>query len=256
MAENLEGSTDLSPLTLALQVAQQTRNGVSQEEISNSIGRLCMAEGMTEEDAQNRVREAISTAERVQIAFNPTPSSGFSPLNQPMEDAPPTWLQTLLAALPQVQPAGTALTQRKRLPDPKRFGGERKEYLGWYINMVAKLSTDSKDFPTDQDVCNYIFSRTEAIANRILTPYMQARVLDKAYTQSGLWQFMDASFKDQFAPERAQDKLTHMKQGRRSVRDYQSDFEEQCLLAGYEVPDQMKLTLFRNGLTVELQTLL
>ena len=47
-----------------------------------------------------------------------------------------------------------------------------------------------------------------------------------------------------------------MRQGRRSIREYQVDFEEQYLLAGDTLPEPMKMTLFRKGLDLELQKLL
>jgi hypothetical protein len=64
---------------------------------------------------------------------------------------------------------------------------------------------------------------------------------------------MDSRFKDPYAEERAMNKLNAARQGKRSVREYQQEFEEQLLITGIKLPDLQKKSLFMRGLSLELQ---
>ena len=47
------------------------------------------------------------------------------------------------------------------------------------------------------------------------------------YDITRMWTFLDSCFKDYHVEARARDKITHIKQNKREVREYLYDFEEQ-----------------------------
>jgi len=273
-----EGPTIRPPLDIAHLLGlciQEISTGRTHDEALDGARHWVQEQGYSEPealDAVSRVRETIlllplasrttTTSTPGSPAQNPL-GEGFvkSPLtDQPQEtsapnkslpaEAPPPWLTTLLAAL---NTKGPTKERRKRLPDPQRFNGTRSEYPGWRLAITGKFAADGDDYTTSELYCQYVYSRLEGKARTIATPFMES-CQKSGYDTDRLWTFLDSCFKDHHVETRARDKITHMKQSKREVREYLYDFEEQWLRAGLGDNDMMKMTLFRNGLKDEIQS--
>jgi hypothetical protein len=143
---------EISAVGLAVQIAQLRHDGVSAEEVRDSLQNLCKAQGMDEPSAQGRVQEAFhiwdtintalqrpsmkttpqtaetSTTTEEREAGNPPPSAPTATnTTVTPNEQPPVWLATLLAAI-QPTNAAQAAPGRRRQPDPDMFDGTKKQY--------------------------------------------------------------------------------------------------------------------------------
>ena len=71
-----------------------------------------------------------------------------------------------------------------------------------------------------------------------------------------LWEHLDTQFLDVHRQKRALNKLRHLKQGRRLVRDYVSEFNQLRVESGQEFSKSVLREMFSEGLTTELQRLM
>jgi hypothetical protein len=60
-------------------------------------------------------------------------------------------------------------------------------------------------------------------------------------------------FGDPHKEERARDKLWSMSQGKKNIRSYVMDFQEQLLLSNSNLDEDTKMMIFRKGLSYKLQ---
>jgi len=144
-------------------------------------------------------------------------------------------------------------SQKKRLPDPERFDGERANYPGWKYECEGKLEYDSHLYPTEDAKKRYILSRTKEKANQVLLPWILENQLSAV---EELWEHLDTQFLDVHRQKRALNKLRHLKQGRRLVRDYVSEFNQLRVESGQEFSKSVLREMFSEGLSIELQRLM
>jgi len=143
--------------------------------------------------------------------------------------------------------------QKKRLPDPERFDGSRSNYPGWKYECEGKLQYDLHLFPTEDAKKRYVLSRTRDKANQVLLPWILENRLGSV---EEMWQHMDTQFLDVHQQKRSLNRLRHLKQGRRSVRDYVSEFNQLRVESGQEFSGAILREMFSEGLSVELQRLM
>jgi hypothetical protein len=263
---------DISAVGLAVQIAQLHHDGVSAEEIQSSLQNLCRAQGMDELAAQARVQEAShiwsamstvlqrpepSTTSTPQTTRNHVPVEGETndpPLSVPgpANEQPPAWLATLLAAI-QPTNAAQAAPKRRRQPDPDTFDGTRKQYQVFYQQLTAKVENDKDDFESDKRACDYAFARLKGTAATLTLPYMNQMRASGSWSFDQLLRFFDQMFGDPHKEERARDKLWSMSQGKKNIRSYVMDFQEQLLLSNSNLDEDTKMMIFRKGLSYKLQ---
>jgi hypothetical protein len=161
----------------------------------------------------------------------------------------PAWAVQLLQALHSHQslPQESFESKKPRFPDPDSFDGDRKLYSTFCHKARSKLFNDARYFDTEQSKTFYIFQRLTGQAAHVLLPWVERNI---DCTMQEMWDFMDSRFKDPYTEERAMDKLNAARQGKRSVRKYQQEFEEQLLITGIELPDLQKKSLFMHGLSL------
>jgi hypothetical protein len=150
-------------------------------------------------------------------------------------------------------PAYSEKPSKRRLPDPDRFDGSRSNYPGWKYECEGKLEYDAHLFPTEDAKKRYVLSRTKDKANQSLLPWILENRLSSV---EELWEHMDAQFLDVHQQKRALNKLRHLRQGRRSVRDYVSEFNQLRVELGQEFSKSVLREMFSEGLTTELQRLM
>jgi hypothetical protein len=266
-------ATDTSAVGLAVQMAQLHQSGASAEEIQSSLQNWCQAQGMDESAAQAIVQEAshiwsamstvlqrpgLSTTSTPQItedsmpigeADDPPPSVP-GPANA--NEQPPAWLATLLAAI-QPTNAARAAPRRRRQPDPDMFDGTRKQYQVFYQQLTAKVENDKDDFETDKRACDYAFARLRGTAATLTLPYMNQMRASSSWNFDQLLGFFNQMFGDPHKEERARDKLWSMSQGKKNIRSYVMEFQEQLLLSNSALDEDTKMMIFRKGLSHKLQ---
>jgi hypothetical protein len=146
-----------------------------------------------------------------------------------------------------------AVHQKRKFPDPERFDGNRSGYPGWKYECEGKLEYDQHLYPTDDAKKRYILSRTKEKANQVLLPWI---LENRTSPVEELWEHLDTQFLDVHQQKRALNKLRHLKQGRRSVRDYVSEFNQLRVESGQEFSKPILREMFSEGLNVELQRLM
>jgi len=252
---------DTSAVGLAVQIAQLHQDGAGAEEIQSSLQNLCKAQGMDELAAQARVQDASHIWSTMSTVFHrsvpsttPTPSTTENPVSERTNstEQPPAWLTTLLAAI-QPTNAAQAATKRRRQPDPDMFDGTRKQYQVFYQQLTAKVENDKEDFGSHKRACDYAFARLKGTAATLTLPYMNKMKASDSWDFSQLLGFFDQMFGDPHRAERARDKLWSISQGKRGIRNYVMEFQEQLLLSNSNLDEDTKMMIFRKGLTHKLQ---
>jgi hypothetical protein len=262
---------DTSAVGLAVQIAQLHHDGVSAEEVQSSLQNLCKAQGMDELAAQARVQEAShiwstmsAVLQRPDPVTTSTPQTSMNSVlmegetNNPVPGPananiqPPAWLATLLAAI-QPMNAPQAATKRRRQPDPDMFDGTRKQYQVFHQQLTAKVDNDKDDFGSHKRACDYAFARLKGTAATLTLPYMNKMRASDSWDFDKLLGFFDQMFGDPHKAERARDKLWSMSQGKKNIRNYVMDFQEQLLLSNSSLDEDTKMMIFRKGLSHKLQ---
>jgi hypothetical protein len=222
---------ETSAVGLAVQIAKLHHDGVSVEEIRDSLQNLCRAQGMDEPTAQGRVQEAFHIWNTMSTALQrPSPSttpqttqtstseeemdvgnlppSATTATNTTVNPnkQPPAWLATLLAAI-QPTNAAPAAPKRRRQPDPDMFDGTRKQYQVFYQQLTAKVENDKEDFVSHKTACDYAFARLKGTAATLTLPYMNKMRVSSSWDFNHLLGFFDQMFGDPHKAERARDKL-------------------------------------------------
>jgi len=162
-------------------------------------------------------------------------------------DASPTF-----ATPPSPPPIETSQVpaHKRKFPDPERFDGTRDNYPGWKFECEGKLEYDRSMFPTKDAKIRYVLSRTKDKANQVLLPWV---LENRGGSVAGLWEHMDTQFQDVHQQQRALDKLRHLRQGRRPVRDYVSEFNQLRVESRQEFSPAVARQMFSEGLNEELQ---
>jgi hypothetical protein len=171
---------------------------------------------------------------------------------QPQRPEAPTPNSPSSPAAEFQQSYGLAHT-RRRFPDPERFDGARANYPGWKFECEGKLKYDAHLYPSEDAKIRYILSRTKDKANQVLLPWI---LENKHGLVQELWEHMDTQFQDVHQQKRALNKLRHLKQGRRSTRDYISEFNQLRVESGQEFSKPVLREMFSEGLSIELQRLM
>lgn len=156
---------------------------------------------------------------------------------------------------PPLPPTTTAepTARKNKFPDPERFDGTRENYPGWKFECEGKLEYDGAMFPTEDSKVRYVLSRTKDKANQVLLPWV---LENKERTTVGLWEHMDTHFQDVHQQQRALNKLRHLKQGRRPIRDYVSEFNQLRVESRQTFSPAVAREMFSEGLREELQKLM
>jgi hypothetical protein len=145
------------------------------------------------------------------------------------------------------------ITRKSRLPDPERFDGTREKYASWKYECEGKLECDSALYPDENTKKRYVLSRTTGRANQVLLPWL---VANRDQSVSELWKHLDQRFQDVHQADRAIDKLRHLRQGKRSVRDYAAEFNQLRIQSGLQADARIIREMFSEGLNVKLQKFL
>ena len=258
---------DISAIGLAVKIAKLHKESASDAEIHRSLQTLCVGQGIAEQDAEARLQQAFHIWNAMKEAIgntSPAITPTTTPAEQPLlpdrtsipsttpEQQPPPWLATLLTAM-QSTSLKAQSPRRQRQPDPDMFDGNRKQYQVFHQQLTAKVKNDEKDFENNKIACDYAFARLKGSAATLTLPFMSRMQREDQWDFNKLLAFFNQMFGDPHQEERARDKLWSMKQGRKNVRNYAMEFQEQLLQSGSVLDENTKMMLFRKGLDYRLQ---
>lgn len=263
---------------LAAYATAKSQAGVSDEEILREITQMLREDGW-KEAAIGPTIEAVVKRSAV-VGGKGSPRQGGSPkanqnamaqmIEQMMQLLSP--MASRLEALEKSQTEGRSepslgtntpppslattvepAARKNKFPDPERFDGTRENYPGWKFECEGKLEYDYAMFPTEDAKVRYVLSRTKDKANQVLLPWV---LESKERTIVGLWEHMDTHFQDVHQQQRALNKLRHLKQGRRPIRDYVSEFNQLRVESRQTFSPAVAREMFSEGLGEELQKLM
>ena len=126
---------------------------------------------------------------------------------------------------PPIQLASTTEKQSK-FPDPEPFDGDRMTYATFRFKAKAKLRNDLAKH-SEQYQIKYIMGRTKGYAASVVLPWCESYAEISLVDQ--MWAFLDQQFDDPHLKARALDQLNSLRQGKRSVREYQMEFNRLLL---------------------------
>ena len=139
------------------------------------------------------------------------------------------------------------------LPNPPRFGGERRNYESWKAGMTAKLRVDNQSLGSYADQFVYIYAHLEGAAQQMCLAYFQHTVWTSGATPDNFIAYLDRSYKDPNRQMRATNQLRIMKQGESSFAAFLPKFERALADAGAsEWADQAKVAFLEGALNQRL----
>ncbi|EFQ85122.1 hypothetical protein PTT_20006, partial [Pyrenophora teres f. teres 0-1] len=142
----------------------------------------------------------------------------------------------LLSATPQVRTPARANTppshaptpvptKKSKFPHPEPFEGDRSKYLAFRYKAKAKLRHE----------------------------YEGALSVAQIDGIDDLWHFMDQQYDDPHQKSKAFDRLSNLRQGKLSVRDYHMEFNRLEIQSGEHFGETAKKSMFLKGLHAKLQ---
>jgi hypothetical protein len=225
-----------------LQAAFETTNAQLQAQAVEQDGRaIAQAQAMADQSQQLKMIATLLTSRTTRPDEDRlTPGS-----TTPREATP--------AALELKPGASTDATVSRRpaLPQPEMFGGDSKKYSIWKFTVNQKLRRDGHIIGTDtQDQAGYVIALLKDDAARFAQPWLNST---RFVTLDGLWEHMDARYKDPYQRDAAWTKLTALKQGQRPFIEFIQEFNQ--LLSESErdnIADEHKVELLLERISMEL----
>jgi hypothetical protein len=139
----------------------------------------------------------------------------------------------------------------QQIAEPEVFKGDRAAYLTFRSKMRNKLAGDGTSFRDDQHKMQYIVSRLDGNAYRMIGPYMrEADRIDLADVQE-LWDVLDTAYDDPDRMGTAERELGNLKQGGREFSAYYADFQR--LMAELDWNTGPKKNALYTGMSEELK---
>lgn len=164
---------------------------------------------------------------------------------------PPTGVNTPSPSTTASEPPPAEPTARgNKFPHPDPFDGDRQKYLAFRYKTQAKLR---HDYGGSLDIARieYVVSRCAGRAADVLLPW--AIQNQEHQSIKDLWKFMDQQFDDPHQTSKALDKLSSLRQGKLSVRDYHMEFNRLEIQSGEQFGEAARKSMFLKGLHVKLQ---
>jgi len=149
--------------------------------------------------------------------------------------------------IPDVTPGKSS---KDSMPHPEPYKGDRASYLAFRFKVQSKTRNDFSSKP-DAYKIDYLMGRLEGDAAKVALPWVQKNGLTS--TVEDMWAFLDRQFKDPYLKTKALDKLRRLKQDKKSVRDYRSQFNQLLLESEETFGNEALKSMFLDGLKYDLQ---
>ena len=159
---------------------------------------------------------------------------------------PPLGANTPPPSTTAVEPAA----RKNKFPHPEPFDGDRAKYVVFKYKTQAKLRHEYEGAPNIAQI-EYVVSRCMGKAADVLLPWAMQN--QSRSSIEDLWRFADQQFNDPHQKSKALDKLSNLKQGKLSVRDYCMEFNRLEIQSGEQFGEAAKKNMFLKGLHTKLQ---
>jgi hypothetical protein len=231
------------------------QGGLSQEQVAANMREMLVAEkwpALAIEATLGQVEARLREKERQE---QPDPSAVMMEMMRQMmnrmqalesQRTTPTPLPTRVPTPPQTLQE----SDRSKYPDPERFDGDRNKYPQFRYETMAKLR-HSYAHKSHAYQIDYIVGRTKDRASKVVLPWVEKNVLSA--TVEDMWAYMDRQFKDPYQKARALDKLRHLSQGKRLVRDYISEFNQLLQESEQTFEEDTLKSMLSEGLKTEVR---
>ena len=259
---------------LAAYATAKSQAGVSDEEILREITQMLRDDGWKEAAIGPTIEAVVKRSSAV--GGKGSPRQGGSPktsqnavaqvMEQMMQLLSP--IASRLEALERNQAEGRSelstrintpppppateepLARKNKFPHPESFDGDRNKYVAFKYKTQAKLRHEYEGTPSIAQI-EYVVSRCTGKAADILLPWAIQNQSKRRIED--LWSFMDQQFDDPHQKSKALDRLSTLKQGRLSVRDYYMEFNRLEIQSGEQFGEAAKKSMFVKGLHTTLQ---
>jgi hypothetical protein len=123
---------------------------------------------------------------------------------------------------------------RARCPDVEPFDGEDlRNYRPFRINLYTKFLVDDQCFRSDEERILYAFSRLRAKASQRVLPWVIAKTnSQEPASLDEFYRTLDKAFSDPERQKRALVRVNTMKQGKRELKDFLTEFDAAMIDAG------------------------
>jgi hypothetical protein len=152
--------------------------------------------------------------------------------------------------LPPPMTAAEPAARKHKFPHPEPFDGDRTKYVAFRYKTQAKLRHEYEGAPSIAQI-EYVVSRCTGKAADVLLPWAIQNQSKRRIED--LWSFMNQQFDDPHQKSKALDKLSTLKQGKLSVRDYHMEFNRLEIQSGEQFGEAAKKSMFLKGLHAKIQ---
>ena len=153
--------------------------------------------------------------------------------------------------------ASQAPNPKKKLPDPNKFNGDRRQFRGFMLNVEAKLRTDGSLMGIEAEKVYYLFALLEGGAMDRMVPWMKQFEDSSEFTTEAFLRHLSDGFQDTQLEEKARTHLANMRQGTLSFATFLVNFDNTLMEAGGSLwPDSNKKMFLDQALNVRMKSAL
>jgi hypothetical protein len=192
------------------------------------------------------------------LAASVTPVTPAAPANDPQvapSETPPVSMPSG-QEIPRDNLPNDALANKRPkpiLPDPPKYSGKRSEWDAWKLQMNLKLLVDQAAIGRETERMVYVYSRLEGDAAQMTKTFVQIAMSTQKADPTDLLAYMEQALGDPNAKEKANNKLSSMRQGKEAMAAFLPKYERTLADAGgADWPDDIKIHTLKRMLSKEL----
>lgn len=225
-----EHSTVSSPfrLPLASTMDSSLQPQPSLQEIMAEIARL---QNLVN-SAEARATQAEQRAADLQRHINSTVTAP-APVSAPMDD-------------------NSGRPPKPKLPELTKWSGRRSDYRAWVMEARAKLDTDGACIGTEANKIEHLYARMEIDGKNLVCTWIEQNKTKAGTTAETFLRYMDGTFIDPNAANRALSKLADIKQKKDSFALFLPKFER-TLAESLVHEDRSRIAYLHSALSQELK---
>lgn len=144
------------------------------------------------------------------------------------------------------------------MPDPERYDdSDRTRYSHFHAYLNAKLETDGPKMGSENVRVWYALGRLSGQAAVRMTLWADVNKSSASFNVSNFLDAMDSAFSNKMSREKAVEKLSRIRQGKREFSDFVGEFDRLLLEAGSDQwAEVSKIAQIRNALNDDMKDLL
>ena len=141
---------------------------------------------------------------------------------------------------------------KPKLPELTKWSGKRADYRAWVIEARAKLETDGPCIGTETNKIEHLYARMEIDGKNLVYTWIEQNKAKPDTTAETFLRYMDTTFTDPNAANRALSRLSSMAQRKDSFATFLPKFER-TLAESLVLEDRSKISYLHTALSQELK---